>query len=124
MQCLKPPGNEVFSCIKIYLCSRAHSALRLNKADRPSARNDCMQDNFARARTRPKIKTARPSARATIGYLVYKRNDKVSYMQLFREVRHTYCIYNVVASKDFVEKKLYNQIMGALNRHVPVLFSQ
>ena len=29
----------------------------------------CMQDSFARARTRPKA--ARPSARATIGYLVY-----------------------------------------------------
>ena len=28
-----------------------------------------MQDSFARARTRPKA--ARPSARATIGYLVY-----------------------------------------------------
>ena len=29
----------------------------------------CMQDSFARTRTRPKA--ARPSARATIGYLVY-----------------------------------------------------
>ena len=33
-----------------------------------------MQDSFARARTRPKgYAAARPSARATIGYLVYKR---------------------------------------------------
>ena len=33
-----------------------------------------MQDTFARARTWPKgcTKAARPSARATIGYLVYK----------------------------------------------------
>ena len=30
-----------------------------------------MQDSFARARTRPNA-AARPSARATIGYLVYK----------------------------------------------------
>ena len=34
--------------------------------------NACMQDSFARARTRP-----RPSARATIGYLVYKINAGV-----------------------------------------------
>ena len=33
----------------------------------------CMQDTFTRARTRPKgYAAARPSARATIGYLVYK----------------------------------------------------
>ena len=33
----------------------------------------CIQDSFARARTRPKgYAAARPSARATIGYLVYK----------------------------------------------------
>ena len=34
--------------------------------------NSCVQDNFARARTRPK--RARPSARATIGYLICKIN--------------------------------------------------
>ena len=35
-----------------------------------------MQDTFARARTRPKgYAAARPSARATIGYLVYKGFD-------------------------------------------------
>ena len=33
----------------------------------PIVMNVCMQDTFARARTRP-------SARATIGYLVYKMN--------------------------------------------------
>ena len=35
-------------------------------------RANCMQDTFARA-THPAYAAARPSARATIGYLVYKR---------------------------------------------------
>ena len=38
-------------------------------------KNVCLQDTIARARTRPKgLAAARPSARATIGFLVYKKN--------------------------------------------------
>ena len=40
----------------------------------PGSVQCCMQDTFARARTRPmQYAAARPSARATIGYLVYNK---------------------------------------------------
>ena len=57
-------GNQDV-CIQDTLSSRALGLA----AFRQSAHASCMQDSFARARTRPKA--ARPSARATIGYLVY-----------------------------------------------------
>ena len=62
-------------CFKIQCTSeRANGILRTTgwMVPQKSAACSCMQDTFARARTRPKgYAAARPSARATIGYLVY-----------------------------------------------------
>ena len=70
----------------------------------------CMQDSFARARTRPKA--ARPSARATIGYLVYNPQSPMlpwqvsgdvtwhhsSLYKLVVQIHHHYARYSIVVA--------------------------
>ena len=69
-----------------YLCLRTH----------------CMQDTFARANTRQSsYAAARPSARTTIMYLVYKRTHSAK-RSIVRKNAFTmagYIVYSVCASK-------------------------
>ena len=60
-----------------------------------------MQDTFARAHTRPK--GGRPSARATIGYLVYKRTLGLAAVQPLGRVRaraNVSCIQRLLQVSD------------------------
>ena len=80
--------DDRISCSSKLRWTRANSSIqsiksRANILTRLQSKSytelSCMQDSFARACTRPKgLTAARPSARATIGYLVYKELSSFS----------------------------------------------
>ena len=67
--------------------------------------NTCMQDNFTRARTRPK---GAGQARATIGYLVYNPNTHYFHTRLYNN-------FNIYIIKQYLIFKAYSHIFTSLD---------